>query len=61
MALGREIELKFDVKHDTLRRLEASELLMNSEAVSNSIPSVYFDTDGLDLHNAGLSLPRTSN
>jgi inorganic triphosphatase YgiF len=56
MAPDRETELKLDVKRDTLPRLEASELFTHNEAESKSIPSVYFDTDGLDLHKAGLSL-----
>jgi inorganic triphosphatase YgiF len=56
MAPDRETELKLDVKRDTLPRLETSELFTHSEADSKSIPSVYFDTDGLDLHKAGLSL-----
>ena len=56
MAPHREIELKLDVKRDTLPRLEASSLLTNDEAVSKSIPSVYFDTDRFDLRDAGLSL-----
>ena len=51
----RETELKLDVKRDALPRLEASELLTNNEAISKSIPSVYFDTDRFDLRDAGSS------
>jgi triphosphatase len=56
MALDREIELKLDVRCETLPRLESNELFTKNEAVSKSIPSVYFDTEGFDLRKAGLSL-----
>src|SRR5262245_44038832 len=56
LAPARETELKLDVESSLLSRLEAHPLLAQSEARSQLLPSVYFDTENFDLRDAGLSL-----
>src|SRR5262245_51894099 len=57
MSVGaREVELKLNVEPSLLSRLEAHPLFAKSEARSQTLPSVYFDTDSFELRDAGLSL-----
>src|SRR5262245_35658897 len=55
-AATREVELKLSAEPGLLSRLEAHPLLAESEARSQTVPSVYFDTDNFELRDAGLSL-----
>src|SRR5262245_22959582 len=55
-ATAREVELKLSAEPSVLSRLEAHPLLAESEARSQTVPSIYFDTDSFELRDAGLSL-----
>jgi inorganic triphosphatase YgiF len=55
----REIELKLDASHEDLRRLQRQPLvrsLSQTRAVTQSLESVYFDTEEHDLIAAGFGL-----
>src|SRR5262245_50855850 len=53
---AQETELKLTIEPNSLSRLETHPLLAESEARSQTLPSVYFDTDDFELRDAGLSL-----
>src|SRR5215467_15595994 len=59
MSRTREVELKLEVPADDVSLLTRSPLLhaaRRKSSHSSRLVSIYFDTDNLNLHNAGLSL-----
>src|SRR5262245_52865433 len=59
MSRTREVELKLEVPADDVSLLTRSPLLhaaRRKSSHSSRLDSIYFDTDKLNLHNAGLSL-----